>query len=306
MTEIAPLKYYEYNNIEVLVENKTVTKLTITLLALDKPFRYYIGKIIKFSIHGDKFFGYATLNNIIDMGSYYKFVFVDYDTTIRDQVSISDRLIIKDTFPITNNNEVATIQDIHDKVITTKTDFSTHKLIDTFPTDGKSGLFTGVEKFKLETQPMFLKYDAKFGLGQWKETLKLKLYSGLNRYKIYFYVVATRTVASFTIINLNDSFALEDVNSDVEFDIGLKYYSYEDEAHVYHNYVGLYLGDFYETLTLYIGITKEEDYILPPGLILRASSEMELNGTFKFRLRTTLNYVNRDDEKHLVINNQQP
>lgn len=302
MTEIAPLKYYEYNNVEVLVENKTATELTITLLALDKPFRYYIGKIIKFSIHGDKFFGYATLNNIIDMGSYYKFVFVDYDTTIRDQVSISDRLIIKDTFPITNNNEVATIQDIHDKVITTKTDFSTHKLIDTFPTDGKSGLFTGVEKFKLETQPMFLKYDVLFNTGDWKETLKLKLYSGLNRYKIYFCFGKPKTVASFTIINLDDSFALEDVNSDAEFDVGLKYYSYTDEGHVYHNYIGLYLGsDFNETLTLYIGITKEEDYILPEGLVLRASSEKKLNDTFKFRLRTTLNYVNKDDEKHLVI-----
>jgi hypothetical protein len=150
------------------LENRT----TIVFDFVNNQFRLYPGKQIHFIYNQELYIAKYDKNNNQNI------------LLIPDEIVTLDTdyvLSIYETFKVDNDNEVITIQDAHEKLVSTKAILDKNKVISL----GEEGLLTGIDKLKLDQNLINILIPTVSVSTTYVEIINFKIYTDvLNQYRV--------------------------------------------------------------------------------------------------------------------------
>lgn len=282
MEKITPVKYINFNSIEVQVieYDWTVSKyFKVRLKTLGNPFKYFLGKEVKFRTKDGLTDGLAKLKSVDTSLEYDVFTFINPNKSLVDNIRVGTILIINESFSISQDNECVTIQDIHDKIITEShlldEDYSLPHPIEI---NGKNGLLTSFDKFKIDNQKVILPLTYNFLTSGLESIIKLKVQPNtINKYRIYFYELESKLRGSIDVILYdNESADISNIILSNNIDFALKLYKYRDKTNSDLSYYLEFIFGGFDGNTLFYIETLNNDFIISQNLEIITITEIIL------------------------------
>lgn len=292
MEKITPIKYINFNSIEVQVIETDWNKpkyFKVRLKTIEKPFKYFLGKEVKFTTKNKNLTdGLAKLKSVDTSLEYDVFTFINPNKSLVGNVQVGTILIINESFSISNDNECVTIQDIHDKVITESHLFDDdYSLPQSIEINGKDGLLTSFDKFKIDNQKVILPLSRRFNTFGLESVIKLKVQPNtINKYRIYFYELKSKLRGSIEVILYDYEYAdISNIVLSNDIDFALKLYEYQDKTNGdLSYYLEFIFGGFGGDVLFYIE-TLNNDFIISDNLEITEIKEIILCNNINIHIK---------------------
>jgi len=294
MEKITPVKYINFNSIEVQVIEYDWTTVPeyfkVRLKTLGNPFKYFLGKEVEFKIKdGNLTDGLAKLKSVDTSLEYDVFTFINPNNkSLVDNIRVGTILIINESFSISQDNECVTIQDIHDKIITEShlldEDYSLPQPIEI---NGKNGLLTSFDKFKIDNQKVILPLTHIFNTSGLESIIKLKVQPNtINKYRIYFYELKSKLRGSIDVILYDNECAdISNIILSNNIDFALKLYEYQDKTNGDLSYYLEFIFGGFDGDTLFYIETLNNDFIISNNLEINTITEIILYNTNNIQIK---------------------
>jgi len=293
MEKITPVKYINFNSIEVQVIEQDWTTVPeyfkVRLKTLGNPFKYFLGKEVGFKTKdGNLTDGLAKLKSVDTSLDYDVFTFINPNDSLQKNIKVGTILIISESFSISHDNECVTIQDIHDKIITEShlldEDYSLPQQIEI---NGKNGLLTSFDKFKIDNQKVILPLTYNFLTSGLESIIKLKVQPNtINKYRIYFYELESKLRGSIDVILYDNEYAdISNIILSNNINFALKLYEYQDKTNGDLSYYLEFIFGGFDGDTLFYIETLNNDFIISNNLEIITITDIILYNTNNIQIK---------------------